>query len=218
MDLIKRRVVVLVVHCAGCLARLLGHLVRDLGIRTPVFKEVRMKVGFPEYEHDYDVRVESIIADFQRVVRAHYGHHDLVIVCDEPIEATRYWSVERVKIMGRAPRKRLHNQSDGVVEGEDDTSGQDEMDEEELPRCYRYTPGVKELERRIKRWKIDDMPAPESRQWEDLARAMRHALPASDNDQWRMSRKTREEYEAAGKNPKGLVVREEIWVSMLMTL
>jgi len=213
---IERAGTALMAHCAGCLARLLGYLVRDLGVRTPVFKEVWVKVGFAEHEHEYDVRVESIIADFQGVVRAHYGRFDLLSVDDVPVEVTRHWSVERVKIMGRAPRKRLHDQSDGVVEDGDDASGQDEVDEEDFPRCYRFTPGVKELERRTKRWVIMDMAAPESRQRENLARAMRHALPAPDDDQWRISRKVREEYEAAGKTAKGLVIREEIWVGMRM--
>lgn len=183
----------------------------------PIFKKIWVKVEASDHEDGrlpYDVRVENVIADFQSEVRAFYGHFDLLDVGDVPLEIMRYWSVERVKIIGRAPQKKLPDRPEGEVDMEDETSEPEQGDEEELRRCYCNRPGVKELERRIKRWNVTNMSDPDSRQRHDLARAMSLATPGLDNNHWRISLTLREEYEGAGRSAKRLVVREEIWVGV----
>jgi len=215
----------MVIHCVGCLERLLQHLFRDLCFRRPVFKEIRLKVDFynPQRGFDsYDIHLENVINEFQRVLRKFYGHFELLDSGDAPARMERYWTVDRVKITGRLPGARRYRRPAGEEHsstGTDDESGaEDEQDgdEEETVLCYCERPGVRELERRTKSWNVTNMADPDSGQGQDVARAMRHVRPAPDDNQWRISRTLRADYEAAGKSWKRVVVREEIWVGVRM--
>ncbi|KAK5092513.1 hypothetical protein LTR70_001907 [Exophiala xenobiotica] len=209
----------LVIHCTACLSRLLQHLVRDLGVKTPVFKAIWKKV---EMSHSFgawstEAETMKVIADIQDVIRTFYGRLDLLTAHEVPMETMRHWSVERVKVIGRLPARNPHQSPETeehslMINGDEDDQA-DEQDDPAMLHGYQTRTGVKELERRSKRWDVN-MSDPHSRQRHDLIRAMSHTHLPSDDDQWRVSRSLRGDYKEAGKSAKRLVVREEVWVGM----
>lgn len=223
MGLLERSETSLVPHCADCLAGLLQHVVRDLGIRKPIFKSIWMKVDFFSCNYDYspyDVWLEHIIAHFRRLVRTFYGHFELLGTDDVPGDMGRRWLVERLNIIGQLPSTKVTHGPGGeelsIMDSDDENDEEDEQGERRILRGYCGRPGVKELERRSKRWNVTNISDPDSRQRQDLASAMRRAQPSPDYDHWRISRSLRQDYEAAGKCAKRLVVREETWVGVHM--
>lgn len=222
--LLNRSRTLLVVHCAACLTRLLQHLIRDLGVKTPVFRDIWAKVDISHSIAARSTEAETmkVIEDFQDVIRTFYGRLDLLTAHEVPMETMRHWSVERVKVIGRLPAKNPHPRPETeehpltLTDDEDDQA--DEQDDEAMLHNYQTRTGVKELERRSKRWDVTNMSDPDSRQRHDLTRAMNHTHLPTDDDQWRVSRSLRGDFKTAGKSSKRVVVREEVWVGVRMGL
>lgn len=90
----------------------------------------------------------------------------------------------------------------------------DEQEDEAMSHHYQPTSGVKELERRTKRWDITNISYSDSWQRDNVENAMHFTHEPTADDQWTLSRSLRQEYESEGKRAVRLVVREEVWVGM----
>lgn len=209
-ELIKRSSI-LTIHCTKCLTKLLIHLRNDLGLKRPVFKNIRTQVDFCPGSRSpalwrrrnlyNDAILDDAFAAFQRVMIRMYGASSLSY--DELNHSSlqdpdRKWLFERVRFVGILPEGIRVSED----ESEDDESvhlsshdsmiiqkSLEESDENEDLMFthhhwghYNIWENVRELNKWSLQWHVGD---PDGELLRRIKRRIRMSEFTSVNNEWR---------------------------------
>lgn len=235
------RACVLHFHCTKCLTELLTHVRTDLGLKKPVLKNIWTRVD-PNRRREFTAWrprrsllgnhiLENAFSEFQSTMVRMYGAFE--IVYDEFNRnfmqgPDRKWLVEKVRVVGRLPKRlKTHDvgeaegaesepsiYDDDVTEAEDDDEG-GEDDEDALRndwQQYAIIEGVIELKRWRQRWDVSDSGGEPLRR---VRRRIQDFTYSSCDDDWRpLSRDLTGA--TVRRKRRNLVCRDEVWLGVVL--